>query len=92
MQHFSVFKTNDDKTQEYRGVLFESSRGICDSCGIKANTVMARFRKPEKKTIRICHSCVINCMLNIVTNPVDEPIETNDKPIVKKKVKKRVKS
>lgn len=49
----------------YRFGIYATSRGYCDDCGQKADTVLVRIFTPIKEELRICHSCLIECVRGI---------------------------
>ena len=45
--------------------IYATSRGICNDCGLKNDTVLVRIFSPTKEELRICHSCLIECVRKI---------------------------
>lgn len=45
--------------------IYSTSRGICNDCDRKADTVLVRIFSPIKEELRICHSCLIQCVREI---------------------------
>lgn len=47
----------------FRFAVYKDSRGRCNQCGNRDNTVLVRLVSPIKKELRTCYSCLVKFLL-----------------------------
>lgn len=75
----------------YRFGIFRRSRGECNDCGRRSDTVLIRVYSPIKEELRICHFCLIESIHKIKRDRLKHDKKT-DEQIKKKRLESLAKA